>query len=126
MRSARIVFAWFVMVIIGGLSWAQVHVVEKGDTLWDIAKSYVGNPFEWPNIWRKNPQIEDPHWIYPGDEVSLSQVQATSRNYSENASNPNLSYQSTEISDQPRSIPMSRSQYKQLGFEEKIEGLQKA
>jgi hypothetical protein len=39
--------------------------------LWDITGHYLGNPFQWPSIWKQNPQIKDAHWIYPGDTVHL-------------------------------------------------------
>ena len=50
-----------------------VHVVRKGDTLWDISWFYFSNAWEWPRVWSYNPEITNPHWIYPGDQVRLVQ-----------------------------------------------------
>jgi hypothetical protein len=49
----------------------QVHVVAKGDTLWQIAAKYYGDPYLWPQIWEKNQYVKDAHWIYPGDPLVL-------------------------------------------------------
>lgn len=47
------------------------HTVRKGDTLWAICDFYFRNPYQWPRVWSYNPQIQNPHWIYPGDQVKL-------------------------------------------------------
>jgi hypothetical protein len=49
----------------------ELHVVRRGDTLWDICALYFNDPWQWPKIWSYNPQITNPHWIYPGDLVRL-------------------------------------------------------
>lgn len=49
----------------------DVHQVRKGDTLWDICDHYFRNPYQWPRIWSYNPQVQNPHWIFPGDQVHL-------------------------------------------------------
>jgi len=45
------------------------HTVEKGDTLWDLSQKYLGSPWYWPKVWSYNPEIANPHWIYPGNLV---------------------------------------------------------
>jgi hypothetical protein len=47
------------------------HTVHKGDTLWDICDEYFDNPWQWPRVWSYNPEIVNPHWIYPGEVVRL-------------------------------------------------------
>ena len=49
------------------------HVVIKGDTLWDISEAYKGDPFTWPVLWEFNPYIRNPHLIYPGDIVKITE-----------------------------------------------------
>jgi hypothetical protein len=49
----------------------ELHTVQEGDTLWDITESYYGDPYRWPQVWSYNPDITNPHWIYPDLELRL-------------------------------------------------------
>ena len=57
----------------------DVYVVKKGDTLWGISGMYLREPWLWPELWDVNPQIDNPHLIYPGDELYLTWVDGKPR-----------------------------------------------
>lgn len=58
-------------VHLGDMGLPNPYVVRKGDTLWGICDTYFHNPYQWPRVWSYNPQLQNPHWIYPGDLIRL-------------------------------------------------------
>lgn len=54
----------------------EFHTVVRGDTLWGISGQYFTSAWQWPALWAMNPQITNPHWIFPGDQVRLLSVSA--------------------------------------------------
>jgi hypothetical protein len=50
----------------------ELHTVHQGDTLWQLSDRYFGDPYHWPELWSYNPEITNPHWIYPLDQVRLT------------------------------------------------------
>ncbi len=54
---------------IGVVQAQEEHLVETGDTLWDLSQKFLQNPWYWPRVWSYNPDIQNPHWIYPGQKI---------------------------------------------------------
>lgn len=75
---------WILALCIAGLSVATVraegeppHDVRSGDTLWGVSGKYWNKPTTWPKLWSLNPQVHNPHWIFPGDDLFLEQREFT-------------------------------------------------
>jgi hypothetical protein len=83
------------------------YVVKKGDTLWDIASTFLRDPWYWPEVWYVNPQVENPHLIYPGDTLALVMIGGQQRITNVRASTYRLSPQArvTPLTESVTSIP---------------------
>ena len=83
------------------------YVVRVGDTLWDIAETFLKDPWYWPEIWYINPDIENPHLIYPGDVLGLVYIDGQPRITNVRASTYRLSPQArvTPLTEAVSSIP---------------------
>jgi hypothetical protein len=53
----------------------RLHIILRGDTLWDLSNQYFQNPFLWPQLWDANRYIENPHLIYPGDPLRIPELE---------------------------------------------------
>jgi hypothetical protein len=62
-----------------GVSGKEFHVVRRGDTLWEICSAELKNPWLWPRVWSYNPHLQNPHWIYPGDQLRLMPAGSVAR-----------------------------------------------
>jgi len=83
------------------------YVVQVGDTLWDIAETFLKDPWYWPEIWYVNPDIVNPHLIYPGDVLGLVYIDGQPRITNVRASTYRLSPQArvTPLTEAVTSIP---------------------
>ena len=83
------------------------YVVKPGDTLWDISKLYLRDAWYWPEIWYLNPQVANPHLIYPGDVLKLIYIDGQPRlTVAERAQGGDGS---KRLSPQVRREPLSRA-----------------
>jgi hypothetical protein len=84
------------------------YVVVKGDTLWDISGRFLRDPWRWPDVWHVNPQIANPHLIFPGDIITMTYVNGQLRLGLERGSMVKLSPQvrSTQLSGAIPAIPI--------------------
>jgi hypothetical protein len=70
-RYALIVFLLLPLITFAETQEIKEYKVIKGDTLWDISKKELNDPFMWPRIWKENSWIANPHWIYPDQMIKI-------------------------------------------------------
>jgi len=96
-----------------------IHVVQRGDTLWDVCDRYFHNPWEWPRVWSYNPELQNPHWIYPGDQLRLQPKEGAPSEGSR-AQRPTTP---SRIAGRPR-VPPSTVFLRDQGYlDDKVEGV---
>ena len=78
------------------------YTVQTGDTLWDIAATFLRDPWYWPEVWYVNPQVENPHLIYPGDVLALVTIDGQQRI-------TNIRASTYRVSPSARVTPLSES-----------------
>ncbi|TNF49291.1 LysM peptidoglycan-binding domain-containing protein [bacterium] len=90
MKVSRLILLSTICIVVAGLTPRLVtqtlaetekkeHIVQKGDTLWDISSVYLYDPFQWPRLWNVNRDIENPHLIYPGQIINIPMEIAAQR-----------------------------------------------
>jgi len=85
----------------------EKYTVQEGDTLWDIANTFLRDPWYWPEVWYVNPQVENPHLIYPGDVLALVTIDGRQRITNVQAATYRVSptARATPLEDSINSIP---------------------
>ena len=58
-------------VLADGQDEPAIYVIKQGDTLWGLSERFIKDPLYWPNMWSKNSQVTNPHFIYPGQKVRI-------------------------------------------------------
>lgn len=82
------------------------YVVKRGDTLWDISGKFLDKPWYWPELWQANPQIANPHLIYPGDVLTLIYIDGQPRLRVDRGSNVRFSNGDVKLSPQAKITPL--------------------
>lgn len=117
MKSLRRILVMGVLLAVAGAASAttllrddhpDVYYVEKGDTLWDISARFLQHPWQWPELWQDNPEIDNPHLIYPGDAIRLAWVNGEPRLTVEHGNVKHTRLPDGTVKLTPRVRPVSR------------------
>lgn len=96
------------------------YTVQKGDTLWDLSQKFSDSPWQWPELWKENSKIANPHRIYPGDRLRLFRRQGSHKlgeiDKGETAKEQTAEIESTEASIAPEGIAFYYQAIDQVGF----------
>ena len=108
-------------IVLHGGPTPELHVVRRGDTLWDICWYYFNDPWQWPKVWSYNTQITNPHLIYPGDLVRLLPrgFLAPVARLSEPGLEPETDGGATAVVDTPAPVRRSEATVRQVAFIDK-------
>ena len=99
------------------------HVVKKGDTLWDISAFYLNDPFKWPSIYQANTAVvEDPHWIYPDEVLTIPGVYAATEPVAEPAVVAQAEEQTGVVVMEPMAPPARTVFYREPPAPELMQG----
>jgi len=97
---------------------AKVHIVQRGDTLWDLAQQYLSDAYLWPQIWEKNPYVANPHWIYPGDPILIEEPKLVDQPRIETPPPPEITEEVEEppVMDSLKTFPKPKERHKPVTF----------
>jgi len=121
-KSMIIKRACFLVVALLATTWAYAasdivlkkshpseYTIKQGDTLWDIASRFLRDPWRWPDIWHVNPQIKNPHLIYPGDQVVLTFKDGKPQLILKRANNTQDNLRTVKLSPTVRTSPLRKA-----------------
>ncbi len=94
------------------------YTVKKGDTLWDISQRFNDTPWQWPDLWKENQQLPNPHWIYPGERIRLYRKGEKQRLQQEAvpAAAPQVEVSTPEPRPAPPPVQFYYSRMNRIGF----------
>jgi hypothetical protein len=94
------------------------YTVQKGDTLWGICDNYFHDPWRWPKVWALNPDVTNPHWIFPGQTIRIGGITQSAPGSEPQAPAP-VSQAASEVrrvSPRPAAPPPGNGALREVGF----------